>query len=381
MKRGRRRQINPDIPAHIEQGKLPDYCYWDKQKSHWYTIQRHPDRKPTRHRIAGKSATLGDLHKIMEEISDVERDTFKWLSGLYKESAKFTVLANKTQKNYEGSEKILVNHPTKLNKPLGTIPLHLWDNPLVQKLIDKITTEHGPAAANHCLVHIRIVFNWGKNRGHCKYNPGEDIDRAKERKLRRLPSKQTLNRLIMLAQERGGFLSHKKGSCTPYLWPALVIGYECRLRGIETNSLTDAHLLDEGLLCERTKGSRTNITTWNDNLRQAVSHLQKRRSEIWGRKKRPAPINSRDRYLFVNETGGPLAKSSLDSAFTRFMQMAINEGVITEEQRFGLHDLKRRGTTDTKGTRADKQEATGHKSASMMEIYDYSIPVVKPVSE
>ena len=60
--------------------------------------------------------------------------------------------------------------------------------------------------------------------------------------------------------------------------------------------------------------------------------------------------------------------------------MAIEEKVMTEEQRFGLHDLKRRGVTDTKGTRADKQNATGHKQESMMDVYDIEISFVKPTS-
>lgn len=43
---------------------------------------------------------------------------------------------------------------------------------------------------------------------------------------------------------------------------------------------------------------------------------------------------------------------------------------------FGIHDLKRRGATDTKGTKADKKDATGHKSDAMLEVYDHSVPVV-----
>jgi hypothetical protein len=52
---------------------------------------------------------------------------------------------------------------------------------------------------------------------------------------------------------------------------------------------------------------------------------------------------------------GPLAKSSFDSAFQRLMKLAIAEGVLREDQRFGPHDLKRKGITDTKGTRGEKQ--------------------------
>ncbi len=128
------------------------------------------------------------------------------------------------------------------------------------------------------------------------------------------------------------------------------------------------------------KGSRTNLTEWNQVLRDAIQCLKDRRSKIWDKRSTPL-LKPEDRYLFVNETGGPLRKSSLDTAFNRFIRTAIKEEYITEKQRFGLHDLKRRGTTDTKGTRADKQEATGHRSQSMMDIYDHSIPVVNPVSE
>jgi hypothetical protein len=62
------------------------------------------------------------------------------------------------------------------------------------------------------------------------------------------------------------------------------------------------------------------------------------------------------------------------------MKLAIEEGVMTEEQRFGPHDLKRKGITDTKGTRGEKQQASGHKSQQMLDVYDFAVPVV-PTSE
>ena len=99
-----------------------------------------------------------------------------------------------------------------------------------------------------------------------------------------------------------------------------------------------------------------------------------------GQKRCPTLVKPEDRYLFINQTGGPLNKSSLDSAFTRFMRMAITEGIIEDSQRLGLHDLKRRGTTDTQRTRAEKQEAAGWKNQDMVDIYDYSIPLVNPVT-
>ncbi len=203
MKRGRRRRINNDIPAHIEQEKIPDYCYWDKNKKHWYAITPHDGRKKRR-RIAGRNATLGDLHKLMEELKGVEANTVGWLSSLYKETPKFqNEIASSTRKIYERMEKIILNRPTKINKPLGSVSLAAWNNQVVQKLIDQIAANNGPSAANMCLSYASLVFKWGLNRGHCNHNPCIGIERAKERKRRRLPESDVLKRLITLAKERG----------------------------------------------------------------------------------------------------------------------------------------------------------------------------------
>ncbi|RMQ96179.1 Prophage PSPPH06, site-specific recombinase phage integrase protein [Pseudomonas savastanoi pv. glycinea] len=53
-----------------------------------------------------------------------------------------------------------------------------------------------------------------------------------------------------------------------------------------------------------------------------------------------------------------------------------NRSAFFNEERFGLHDLKRRGITDTVGNRAVKQEASGHRDEAMMDVYDLSLPLV-----
>ena len=75
--------------------------------------------------------------------------------------------------------------------------------------------------------------------------------------------------------------------------------------------------------------------------------------------------------------GEPLTKSGLDSAWQRFIRLAIEKEVITADQRFGLHDLKRKGGTDTPGTFAEKQQALG-LTEQMMKFYDKSVPEVAP---
>jgi len=83
-----------------------------------------------------------------------------------------------------------------------------------------------------------------------------------------------------------------------------------------------------------------------------------------------------DRYLLVNNSGGKITSSGWQSVWGRFLKNAITEQLMTNDQWFGLHDMKRRGTTDTQGTADQKLEATGHKSKRMLDIYDKSIPRV-----
>ena len=66
----------------------------------------------------------------------------------------------------------------------------------------------------------------------------------------------------------------------------------------------------------------------------------------------------------------------MELAYLRFIAMLLREEVIHSSQRFGIYGLKRQGITDTPGTRYDKQEASGHRSSAMMDIYDLSIPLV-----
>lgn len=61
----------------------------------------------------------------------------------------------------------------------------------------------------------------------------------------------------------------EKGACSRYLWYVMEIGYLCRLRGIETITLTEENELKEGVLTNRRKGTRDNIVPWAPRLRAA----------------------------------------------------------------------------------------------------------------
>ncbi|KRA54841.1 hypothetical protein ASD77_09750 [Pseudoxanthomonas sp. Root65] len=95
------------------------------------------------------------------------------------------------------------------------------------------------------------------------------------------------------------------------------------------------------------------------------------------RRQQPLQLRLEARFLFLPEDGEPLTKDGPDSAWQRLIKASIRDGVISDEQRFNLHDLKRQGGTDTEGNVADKQTALG-VSPAMMKVYDLSVPRVKP---
>lgn len=155
------------------------------------------------------------------------------------------------------------------------------------------------------------------------------------------------------------------------------LGYLCRLRGIETLPLTEAQGTAEGLHTNRRKRSRDNLVEWTPRLRRAWDAAIACRDAIIKHHGLPVQLRADLRLLFLAEHGEPLQKTSLDSAWQRFIQLAISAGVISADERFSLHDLKRKGGTDTAGNRAERQDALGVTDA-MMKIYDKSVPRVKP---
>lgn len=150
------------------------------------------------------------------------------------------------------------------------------------------------------------------------------------------------------------------------------------MRNVEVRELTDANAHEEGVYVDRVKGSRDNITRWCPSLREAWDYLAQRRNGIWAAKQMPVPMPPKDRPLVVVEDGMPITKSALKSAWTRGIEIAMEAKLITEAERFGLHGLKHRGITDTKGTTDKKQQASGHKEQRMVHRYDHEMPIVEP---
>ena len=187
--------------------------------------------------------------------------------------------------------------------------------------------------------------------------------------------------LLNYAKENASHGFARTGSCAHYLWPMMELEYLCRMRGIECRSMTEDCISDKGVLVRRAKGSRNNLVQWNPRLKSAIKYALKTRDEIWAKKRMPIPVKAENRLVLVNASGDRIREGGYHSVWQRFIRNAIAKGIINAEDRFSMHDLKRKGVTDTPGNRKDKQDASGHRSEQMLDVYDKSVPLVKPASE
>lgn len=363
MSRGRPRLFDTTIPAHIEQAKIPVGAYWSRSDRVWFTfIEEGGKRK--RRKLAGPEARLSDLHRLVEEFSGVERGTIGWLCDQFNASDKFKALAATTRTDYTAQRNLVDTYQTKRGS-LAKIRVAALSPPFVQRIVDKIGAEY-PSKSNHLLRYVRRVFSWGVLRGYCATNPAKGVEQATERKRRRLPAPD-----VYMA-----VLAHARAHYPVYLWVAIELAFLCRLRGIETITLTDAHETEEGIQTNRRKGSRDTLVMWSPRLRAAWGAAQAERKRIWDKKNVPIPMQQDQRLVLVNVHGKPVTRRALSTIWQTLMVDMMDRGLITAEQRFGLHDSKRKGITDTKGNRGDKQDASGHRTPQQLDVYDLSLPEV-----
>lgn len=360
---GRPRLHDSTIPGHVDQATIPKGAYWDSRDRVWYTILDQAGER-RRRKLAGPEAKLSDLHRLLEEVAGVQTGTLGWLCDHFHASTQYKGLADKTKLDYEAQLGILRTYKTKAGL-LADLRLVVITSPFLQRVIDKIGAEY-PSKANHLLRYVRRVFSWGMPRGRCTTNPAKGLEQAKERKRRRLPAHDVHNAIIEFARE----------NCADYLWVVIELAYLLRLRGIEVITLTDAHADDEGVQTNRRKGSRDTMVLWSPRLRAAWDAGIARRKRIWASKGIASPIRADNRLLLVNSKGAAITRNALNTIWQTLMIKAIKDQVITEVERFGSHDLKRLGITNTKGTRAEKKEAGGHRTDAMMDVYDMSLPRV-----
>jgi integrase len=361
-----RRKHNPAIPAHIDQARLPKGIYWDASgNGRWYVFEDRDGRKGTKS-VAGPCATLADLHGLMEQrTTGCVRGTIRHVVGKWQESPAWAALSPRARKDYAYALKQAMAYRTRSGAPLGDLYVDRLTPPVFARLRDALSAT--PAKANTWLRRLKGAFAWGVETGHCRTNPCAGVSLLKERKRDGMPVLLDMRAVQAFARDRGQLVPHTAGSLPPWLWAAMELAYQCRLRRIEVLTLTDAHVTDKGVQSNRRKGSRDTLTRNSPALLEALAALQAHRAKAW--EGRAVPLKPEDRTLIVGEDGEPLTRHGFSSAWQRMMKAAIDGGVIPPGRRFTAHGIKHRGITDS----ADKR-AGGHKTEAMRQRYDHSLP-------
>lgn len=393
MPRGRPRKVPHNLPPHIDYSKVPKGIYWDASgNGRWFVHDPHPEGRGVRSRtVAQAGARLSDLHAIAEQrAGSAFRGSVAYVIDLFEASLAFEQLAPSTKTHYRDYAKAIKVYPLKNGTKLGEAIVDRMTPGVMRRLIDVVAQgrpperpgEAGvpgyPTKANHWLRYLRRVFGWAREHDHVKTNPAAGVKQVREKRDHRMPELEVFRRVQAYAKECGSRGAREKGALPSYLWAAMELAYQARLRGIEVLTLTDAHDFGEELMTNRRKGSRDNLVRKGTQLSAALNALRAYRELIWTRRQRPIPLNASARPLLVGEDGEPLSRSGFNTAWQRMLRAAVKDGVMMEQERFGLHGLKHRGVTDTKG---DKKLASGHKTDSMVHIYDHELPWVEPAAD
>jgi len=380
VSRGRKRKVHATVPKHIDQTAIPKGVYWDDRWGGvWYTLERDSAGVRRRRNIATRRAKLSELHQIAESRPGVEKSSLTWLLEVFHTSKEFERLAPRTKHDYRRQQELARRFETRQG-PLGSLSVDRMSAAFLQRIVDRIEEDGHPTKANHLLRYLRRTFSWGIRRGYCKANPAKGVAQAREKKSPSIPSDEVAQRVLAAARQGGNLTAHTTGSFPPYLWIVAELAYLLRLRGIEVLDLSDASIEADGVAVKRRKGSRGNLTRWSPRLRAAWEAASDYRRRVTP-PDRPVPIDPADRRLIVAQDRAPLSKSGLDSSWQRMMRSLVALNVIKQTERFGLHAMKHRGITDTPGTRADKQQASGHKTEAMLDVYDHSVPRVDPTKQ
>lgn len=379
-KKGRTRNFQKTIPAHINPTDLPDGLSYDPIQSRWRF--NYFDNLGKRHwrRVGSKTSTLKQLLSNIDRLGIEKPETFNWLIEEYMKSTRFLDLKGNTQKDYRYYFKLLKQQKTK-DGSIGNVLLKNWTTGLCQRLITKIETDNGLSIAKHVHSFLSLTFTFAKNYDYVPTNHATGVYTSKKRSKQQYVQDNIYNKLLAYAKHRGSIMPKTKGSSPYYIYSVMEIAYLCRLRGVEVRTITEDFLLPHGVKCERRKGSLTNIILYSDRLLSVLDHTIIKRNNIWKTKNSAVPISASDRCLIVNNDGQKISASAYHSAWQKFIKFAIADKVITNDQRFSLHDLKRKGISDTLGSGSDKKDAGGHASDASVLVYSKKPIEVQPANE
>lgn len=260
-----------------------------------------------------------------------------WLLSEYKKSSAFMKKADTTQAYQSDMAKRICEYSMKSGKQFGAAELAVITPGSIRQYLDARERDESPVAGNHEVSLISVAWNWALERDLVKQpNPCSVVKRNREASRTRYVTEKEYK----IAYELAGRY--------PYLQPAMEMAYLCRMRRIEILNAKRSQILENGFDTLRTKGSRDAITLWSDRLRKAVNYDGGDVKSV---------------YIIHDKNGQRITDEAFKSAWTRLKKLMVEAKI----EAFNFHDLKAAGVSRAKG---DKLEASGHRDAKMLRVYD-----------
>jgi integrase len=336
---------------------LPKYVYIRRG---WYVFREHFEggKLGKDIKLCRDSAPISEVWQKYEAIArpGAVRKTLDWLMSQYMGSPQFAQLAPETRRKYAQNAKQIANTPMKSGDPFGMVDAEQITPGAIRRYMDARKNTDGspaPVAANREKAFLSACYSWAVERDMLSKNPCKDVKRNTEQARTRYPTPAEYAQIFALAEKH------------PHIQCAMEFAYLCRMRLCEVLDMRQSDITPEGLHIRRRKGSRGNITLWTPRLEAAVKLSRSL----------PMPqVIPIDPHLIRGFSGDKLTESGFQSTWQRIMRAAAEQGM----ERFTFHDLKAGGISDTEG---DKQQASGHKSAAMVHVYDRKLARVKPAGE
>lgn len=332
-----------------QDSKLPPYVYKAAHGYVWKPYLGKGVARPTK-TIAGPDVTMSKLWQVYERLqSDDINGTLKWLLDTYTASAKFELKADTTQKEQKRQADKISEYARGRGRTFGDAKLSSITPGVLTKYMDAREAQGAPKSANRELSLISAAWKWAIARDltTCP-NPCMLTEKRKEVRRQHYASEADYEAWIAYCRTHG----------PDYLWIVSEIAYLCRMRKIEVLTALKSQVLPEGFDTLRRKGSRDAMTGWSDRLRAAVDACS-------------ADEAGRFSQTLVTHKGRMIRVSSFNTMWQRRMRACVKETDIT---RFTLHDLKRKGATDSE---EDATVSTGN-TAQMSRTYDVSKLKAKP---
>ena len=299
--------------------------------------------------------------------NNVKYMTLFWLHEEYLQSRMYMQLTANTKRRYKDCQRIL-QHPLKINgkeSVLGNLNVKDLYPATIRRLLDKRLSQYqadgkkGTSQCNNEKALLSAMYKYG-----VQYiddmsqipNPFREIQKF---------NVDIRERYVTDAEYKTQY-DFAKSHMPNYIYIPIVmeLTYLLAARGIEVTELTIDAIRPEGIIVDRKKGSKTTLVRWTPRLTAAVEQA------LALHKTAQAPTAS----LLTPARGGTrLTKSALDSAWQK-LKIAMQKAGLGDVY-FMLHDLKRKGISDSKDDRI-----AGHVSDSIRANYNVKIQQYDPPS-